>query len=96
MRPAPKVSPPPLDRSTRQRVAVERAGELVRVINMRKGDIDTLKSELAEARHKLSDAHMATRPAYDVRYEVNESSRVPFAQICIMAVISGALLQLLV
>lgn len=96
MRPAPKVTPPSLDRAARQRVAVERAGELVRVINSQLGDIDKLKTELAEARHKLSDAEMATRPAYDVRYEVVESAKVPFAQICIMAVISGALLQLLV
>lgn len=96
VRPAPKVSPPALDRTAQQRVAVERAGELVRVINARQHDIDVIRKELAEARHKLSDAQMATRPAYDVRYEVNESARVPFAQICTMAIISGALLQLLV
>lgn len=96
VRPAPRVEPPTLDRAARQRIAVERAGELVRVINLRQKDIELVRQELAEARHKLSDAQMATRPAYDVRYEVNESARIPFAQICIMAIISGALLQLLV
>lgn len=96
IRPAPRVEPPVLDSATRQRIAVERAGELVRVINARQKDLDTIRRELAEARHKLSDAQMATRPAYNVRYEVNEGARVPFAQICIMAIISGALLQLLV
>lgn len=96
VRPSPKVELPVLDQPTRQRIAVERAGELVRVINAREKNLEAIRLELAEARHKLSDAQMATRPAYDVRYEVNEAARVPFAQICIMAIISGALLQLLV
>lgn len=96
MQTAPKISLDTPDAATKQRIAVERAGELVRVINIRLSDIEVINEELAEARHKLSDARMATRPAYDVRYEVNESSRVSLAQVAIMAVISGALLQLLV
>ena len=96
MRTAPKIVPPETDIVMRQRVAVERAGELVKVINCRQKEIDAVKKDLLEARHKLSDAKAATQPAYDVRYEINESARVPLIQICIMAIISGALLQLLV
>lgn len=96
MRTAPKIVPPEIDIAMRQRVAVERAGELVKVINCRQKEIDVVRKDLLEARHKLSDAKVATQPAYDVRYEINESARVPLMQICIMAIISGALLQLLV
>lgn len=93
---AQAVSLPELDRPARQRVAVERAGELVRVINEKIDLIDSVHRQLIEARHRLSDARLATRPAYDVRYEINESAPVPIAQICIMAIISSALLQLLI
>lgn len=87
---------PELDREMRQLVAVERAGELQRIINEKTKQIESVHRDLIEARHRLSDARMATRPSYDVRYELNESGRIPIAQICIMAIISGALLQLLV
>lgn len=87
---------PALQEKIRQRIAVERAGELVKVINDKVEQIDSVNTQLTEARHKLSDARMATRPAYDVRFEINESARIPIAQITIMAIISGALLQLLV
>lgn len=96
IRTAPKISLASPERSEKQRIAVERAGELVRTINIRQTHIDALNKELTEAKHKLSDAQIAVQPAHDVRYEVNESARVPFAQICLMAVISGALLQFLV
>lgn len=91
----PEMTIPDLDKASRQRIAIERAGELVREINAKSKQIDTLNHQLIEARHRLSDARMATRPAYDVRFEVVESSRVPLPQLIIMAVISVALFGLL-
>ncbi|CAN8067997.1 unnamed protein product [Agarophyton chilense] len=96
MRTAPKITVPKLLERTRQRIANERAGQIAKAIEDRQRKIDGVKLELREARHRLSDARMATSPAYDVAYEISENSRVPFAQIVIMAIISGALLQLLV
>lgn len=87
---------PQLDQPTGQRVAVERAGELVRVINEKIKQIESVNTQLTEARHRLSDARMATRPAYDVRFELSESSRIPLVQVTILAFISGAVLQLLI
>lgn len=92
----PAMTVPDMDKASRQRIAIERAGELVREINAKAKQIDTLNQQLVEARHRLSDARMATRPAYDVRFEVVESSRVPLPQLIIMAVISVALFGLLV
>lgn len=96
IRTAPKIALLNLDEPSKQRVAVERAGELVRTIDARQDEIDKVNQDLCEARHRLQDATAATAPAYDVKYEVSESSRVPYAQIAIMAIISGAILQLLV
>lgn len=92
----PAMTIPETDRAFQQRIAIERAGELVREINSKSKQIVTLNEQLVEARHRLSDARMATRPAYDVRFEVVESSRVPVPQLVIMAVISVALFGLLV
>lgn len=87
---------PELDRTTRHRVAIERAGELSLVIEEKLRVIDSLHKQLVEAQHRLSDARMATRPAYDVQFEINESGRVPLSQIAVMALISTALIQLLI
>lgn len=95
MRPAPKVSLPALDYDTRQRVVVERTSELYCTISERQEQIDKTKRELVEARLKLSDAQMATYPAYDVRFELDESARIPLLETCLMTLISGALLSLL-
>lgn len=95
MRPAPNISPPTLDPATRERVVVEREAQLSRAITDRQEHIDETKRELVEARLKLSDAQMATRPAYDVRFEIDESARIPLVQTCVMALISGTLLSLL-
>lgn len=92
----PAMVVPELDRASRQRIAIERAGELVRTINEKSKEIGSLNNELIEARHRLSDARTATRPAYDVRFEMVETSRVPLPQITIMAMISFALLGLLI
>ncbi|PXF45607.1 Vesicle-associated protein 2-2 [Gracilariopsis chorda] len=96
MRIAPKIKLQKLQKSARQRIAIERAAQLSAIITQRQSDIDAMKLELREARHRLSDARMATTPAYDVKYETNDNASLPFAQIFIMAVISSALLQLLV
>eukprot|EP00178_Gracilaria_changii_P028217 TRINITY_DN976_c0_g4_i1.p1 TRINITY_DN976_c0_g4~~TRINITY_DN976_c0_g4_i1.p1 ORF type:complete len:497 (+),score=136.64 TRINITY_DN976_c0_g4_i1:1690-3180(+) len=96
MRTAPRVTVHKLHKAVRRRIADERAEQLGKVIEQRERKIDAVKLELREARHRLSDARMATSPAYDVTYEISEGARVPFAQIVMMAVISGALLQLLV
>lgn len=87
---------PELDRATRHRVAIERAGELELVIEEKLRVIDNLHKQLVEAQHRLSDARMATRPAYDVQFEISESGRVPLSQIAVMALISTALIQLLI
>lgn len=96
MRIAPKIDVQKLQKAARQRIAIERAAQLTTIITQRQSDIDAIKLELREARHRLSDARMATTPAYDVKYETNDNASLPFAQIVIMAVISSALLQLLV
>lgn len=95
IRTASVVTIPPLEESIRQRVALQRGGELQRAIAERQKQIAEINKELLEARHKLSDARVATRPAYDVRYEINENGRVSYAQIAIMTVISSAVIMLL-
>lgn len=96
IRTVPKIELPEQDENTRHRIAVERAAELMTVINLRQKDIDIVDADLTEARQRLTDARTATKPAYDIRYEVNESARVPVVQIAIMGLIAGALIQLII
>jgi MSP (Major sperm protein) domain len=93
---APQVDIAALSEHAAQRAAVERAGELIRIAQATEAEIITIRTELAEARHKLSDTKMAVLPAYDVKYEVDESARIPLIQIAIMAAISGVVLKMLV
>jgi hypothetical protein len=94
--PAPFVTFPPLTAAAAQRAAVERAGELTRLLTKMDLEISTVDADLAEARHRLRDAKMAVLPAFDVKYEVDENARVPLAQIVLMAAISCLVLKLLV
>lgn len=91
---APQVMLPQLSEPAAQRAAVERAGQLYRLALQKDDEIASVKTELAEARHKLADAKMAVLPAYDVKYEIDENARIPIAQIAMMALISGLLIKM--
>lgn len=93
---APHVDVAELSEQAAQRAAVERAGQLMLVSKAKDEEIARLSSQLSEARHKLEDAKMAVLPAYDVKYEVDENARIPAAQIAVMALLSGVVLNLLV
>lgn len=95
-RSAPQVDAVVLSEEAAQRAAVERAGELMRISKQQDAEIATVREQLAEARHKLSDAKMAVLPAYDVKYEVDGTARIPLSQIVVMAAISFVVLKLLV
>ena len=87
--PAPQVHFGRGSREETQRVAVQRATELYTLISERETEIRSINVQLTEAKHRLSDARIAVKPAYDLSYPVDEDSRIP------MPLLSGALLKML-
>lgn len=89
---APTIDVAKMNETQEQRAAVDRSCALYRMILQREKQIEELRSELIEARHKLSNARVGVRPMYDVVYEVDEDARISYFQLVLMVLVSGAIL----
>lgn len=87
VRPAPRGGMGEMGKELRWRVAIEREAELERLIREREEEIQIVSKDLKEERHRLSDANVATAPAKEIAFVMDDEAKMGMGKLLVMGIV---------